>query len=63
MKPREYVEYTFDKWWEQEQGDRMPKSKYLAKKAWKAAFKHSAFLQQKINDKIMDVYKIHLDTL
>ena len=28
---------TFDEWWDKEQGGRMAKSQYLARKAWKAA--------------------------
>jgi hypothetical protein len=27
----------FDKWWDEEQGSRMKGSRYIGKKAWKAA--------------------------
>jgi hypothetical protein len=56
MTPKEYILSSFEEWWEREQGYRMPKSKYLAKKAWKAAFKQSAVLQNAINKKISERY-------
>jgi hypothetical protein len=51
MKVKEYINASFEKWWKEEQGDRMPKSKYLAKKAWKEAFKSSLILHKKVVEK------------
>lgn len=56
MKPREYINASFEQWWSENQGDRMPKSKYLARKAWMAAYKNSWPLFTKIQSKLAEKY-------
>ena len=45
-KEEKYCIKRFDEWWSKEQGDRMKHSRYLAKKAWIAAW----FKRMKLTD-------------
>jgi hypothetical protein len=36
--PEDYARQRFEKWWNAEQGTRMTHSRYLARKAWMAAW-------------------------
>ena len=40
MKGEQDKYERFEEWWEREMGDRMAQSKYLARKAWVAAWQY-----------------------
>jgi len=57
MTPKEYMHLSFERWWLDKQESRMGKSKYLAKKAWLAAYKESWPLFIKIQEKLDKKYE------